>query len=123
MIRRIGVVIGAVLLVGCGTDEDPEPGPTPTTARETTDPATPTDPGTATEEDVVSCAELLAAGWEPPAEDAPDLSWDPVTGILHLTFTDEQLVLNIRTDAKCQKLPVVGPMIERALADDAVPEG
>ena len=64
------------------------------------------------------CADLLASGWQPPAEEAPDISWDPETGIAQVSFTGERLVINVIADAKCRELPVLGPMIGR-MVDDA----
>lgn len=131
MIRPVGVVLGAVLLLaGCGTGDGSDPGapaapgsPATKGAAPSTPKADPATTGTAGVVDVQSCAELIEAGWEPPPEEAPDLSWDPATGIMYVTFTGEQLVLDIKNDARCPELPVVGGMLRRALQDAGLPEG
>lgn len=120
-IRPTGVVLGAVLLlVGCGTGSGPDPGAPAAPGSPATGGAT---TGTAGVVDVQSCAELIEAGWAPPPEEAPDLSWDPATGITYVTFAGEQLVLDIKNDARCPELPVVGGMLRRALQDAGLPEG
>lgn len=100
---------------------------TPTPSDKPPPTATPTpgvvpsqSPNTATtapssKEPVTACADLIRDGWQPPLEEAPDISWDPGTGIARVTFTDDQLVLDIRNDPKCRELPTIGRMIGQIL--------
>ena len=116
---------------GCGSQEtdDPRaedvtssaPDPAESKTPDPTETASPLPSKTATTPAVQSCKALLANGWMPPqGQDPDDLSWSPTTGVMEITFTDNaSLTVNILEDKACQRLPVVGPLIKRALENQA----
>lgn len=115
MIRHLGAIAGAVvLLAACSSGDGPEAGAPASTSPLTSATRSPTPTPTIR---VQSCADLLERRWQPPGEEAPDFSSDPTTGIVRVTFTGEQLVLDLRSDPLCFDLPVIGRMLRRSLDD------
>ncbi len=51
-----------------------------------------------------------------------DLSWDPEKGLATISFTEEQLVLDIYDDPDCTRLPTIGEILKESLADYDVSE-
>ena len=72
----------------------------------------------ATAKAVQACRDLLRDGWEFPAEEHPDVSWDPATGIAEFHFNDETLTLDLHKDKQCQHVPGIGPIIKRMLEEN-----
>lgn len=118
-------MLAALMLAGCSNAEDSASSASKhssSTSLVKTGSASGT--ATATGNDVdpraTPCAELIDQGWQPPEEEAPDISWDPVSGDnARITFTGEQLTLDIVDDPKCRELPVIGKLIGQILDDAA----
>lgn len=98
----MAVLAVALLPAGCGNSESASAAPT-------------TAP--VAEQSVTKCRDLLAQNWQPPATD-PDLNWNRETGIVEVHVGEETLVLDVHRDQDCQKLPTIGPLIVRGLADE-----
>lgn len=103
------------LLGACGSEA------VDTTARPTKSPksdtssysGSPSSGATSADPQVTACVQLLQERWQPPREEAPDISYDPESGVAKISFTNEQLVVNIFHDPECQRLPVIGKMIKQ----------
>ncbi len=65
---------------------------------------------------VVSCQALIDGGWSAPEGD-PDLSYDPETGFVDVTFGAETLRVDLLKDPVCDQLPDIGALLARVSGD------
>lgn len=109
MIRRdvwLLLVMMIVCATGCGRGASLEASPmSPESTENFVDP-----------HGVTSCQDLIDSEWTPPAEGHPQVDWDPTTGDAHFKFTEKvDLHLNVRTDAACTRVAILGPMVTNML--------
>lgn len=109
-------LVAALALTGCGsTTVEPAVPSTPDAPPQLIleGPTLSPDPTPA----VTPCSRLLAEGWEPSPFKDFDVNTSPTLDVAEFKIGIDWLFLDIRNDLACQRLPTLGPVIARLLAD------
>ncbi len=65
---------------------------------------------------VESCQALLDDDWAPPST-APDISYDPTSGIAVIHLDSKSFKFDVLNDKACRRLPTLGPIIKRLIRE------
>lgn len=74
------------------------------------------DPSSPGSREAISCQELLDRDWRPPPGE-PQVAYDPSTGLATFELRDGPLVLDVKHDPACVRLPSYGAVIKQVLRD------